>query len=245
MSEIVLYDIPRKDLESGPWSPNTLKTRQALKFKGLPYKTVWVEYPDIASVCQKIGATSTKTTPDGNPLYTVPTIYDPATERAVSDSYTITEYLDATYPSTPRLIPVGTEGLQAAFYAAFQDAGFFKLIPAFAPLIGTLLNPPSAEYFYGNTGRKEALAPWRPEDPNRDEFIQAGKQGFDVIAGWYEKAGEGKLFIMGDTPSWADIVVASYFASVRNIFGRNSKEWKEITTWHDGRWEKLLAVLDE
>ena len=44
--EYILYDLPSKD---GPacWSPNTWKTRAALNFKRVPYKTEWTTYPDL------------------------------------------------------------------------------------------------------------------------------------------------------------------------------------------------------
>jgi hypothetical protein len=63
--KIVLYDIPCKG-RCAAWSANTLKgsvpshparswkiadssvARLALNFKGVPYETTWIEYPDIA-----------------------------------------------------------------------------------------------------------------------------------------------------------------------------------------------------
>ncbi|KAJ5119703.1 hypothetical protein N7448_010372 [Penicillium atrosanguineum] len=32
---------------SKSWSPNTLKVRAALNFKGIPYTQSWISYPDI------------------------------------------------------------------------------------------------------------------------------------------------------------------------------------------------------
>ncbi|EPQ54410.1 hypothetical protein GLOTRDRAFT_61485 [Gloeophyllum trabeum ATCC 11539] len=241
MFEIVLYDLPRKDPESGPWSPNTLKTRLALKYKGLPFKTVWLEYPDIVAECKKIGAPPTGAQPDGSPFYTLPVIYDPSTKKAVADSYAIAEYLDATYPTDRQLMPAGTEGLHAAFYSAFDNHGFFPLVFVYGPLIPTILNPPSEEYF--RRTKKETLE--QMAQTEQDEALRKGKAGFDVIQGWYEKAGKGKLFLMGDTPSWADIVVASTLASARNILGRHSEAWKAISEWHGGRWVRLTAALAE
>lgn len=60
---VVFYDIPGNAHPQKAWSPNTQNTRYAsrreqeglltdtlryiLNYKGIPYKTVWVEYPDI------------------------------------------------------------------------------------------------------------------------------------------------------------------------------------------------------
>ena len=51
-----------------------------MNIKGLPYRTVWVEYPDIVAVLEKIGAPPAGKAPDGSPKYTLPAIYDPNTK---------------------------------------------------------------------------------------------------------------------------------------------------------------------
>ena len=68
--------------------------RYVLNIKRIPYKTVWVEYPDIKPLCLKIGASPAESLPDGSPLYTLPVIYDPNTQTPVSDSAAIARYLD-------------------------------------------------------------------------------------------------------------------------------------------------------
>ena len=131
---IILYDIPSK---VGPWSPNTWKTRQvprnssnhikltvfssySLNYKGLPFRTVWVEYPDIESTLKAAGIVSnTRKKPDGSPTWTVPAIYDPKTKTGITESFAIAEYLDKTYPDTPLLIPPGTRTLQKAWIPTF------------------------------------------------------------------------------------------------------------------------------
>ncbi|RDB26472.1 Glutathione S-transferase-like protein ustS [Hypsizygus marmoreus] len=96
---ITFYDIP-STLPGKAWSANTWKTRYSLNFKGLPYKTVWVEYPDIAELSKKLGIAPTNEGPNG-PNYTLPAIYDPTTGTALAESIAIAEYLDKTYPDTP------------------------------------------------------------------------------------------------------------------------------------------------
>lgn len=88
--------------------------------KGLAYRTVWVEYPDIASLHAKLrlpraGNTSgLGSNQDNKPFYGLPVIYDPMTDRVVSDSQNIAQYLEETYPTArgPLLFPSGTKGLQ-------------------------------------------------------------------------------------------------------------------------------------
>ena len=42
---LTLYDIPSKGQKC--WSPNVWKTRLVLHYKQIPYKTEWIEYPEI------------------------------------------------------------------------------------------------------------------------------------------------------------------------------------------------------
>lgn len=73
----------------------------SLQLKGIPFKTEWVEYPDIEPLCKRIGALPTSKKTDGRDHYTLPTIFDPSTGRAISDSLPIALYLDQTYPDSP------------------------------------------------------------------------------------------------------------------------------------------------
>ncbi|TFY64395.1 hypothetical protein EVG20_g5963 [Dentipellis fragilis] len=103
---LILYDIP-SSLPDKAWSPNPWKARLVLNAKGIPYQTVWVEYPNIAGLCKRIGAEHTEMRPNG-PHYTLPVVQDPNTGAIVSDSFKIAQYLDKTYPDTIRLVPDGT-----------------------------------------------------------------------------------------------------------------------------------------
>ncbi|KAI0258200.1 hypothetical protein BC834DRAFT_912736 [Gloeopeniophorella convolvens] len=62
MSEEILYAlyaIPGNSVKYLAWSPNMWKARFALNYKGVPYKTGWIEFPDIAPLAQRIGAPHT------------------------------------------------------------------------------------------------------------------------------------------------------------------------------------------
>lgn len=43
--ELVLFDIPGKQGRS--WSPNVWKVRAVLNYMKIPYRTEWIEFPDI------------------------------------------------------------------------------------------------------------------------------------------------------------------------------------------------------
>ncbi|KDQ33913.1 hypothetical protein PLEOSDRAFT_1061513 [Pleurotus ostreatus PC15] len=235
---IIFYDIP-SSLDPQPWSPNTWRTRYALNYKGLAYQTVWVEYPDIEEVCKKIGAAPTRTVA---PLYTLPVIHDTSTGVILSDGPAIAEYLDKQYPDTPKLFPSGTVALQYGFIAAHADA-ITSLFVFALPKANSILNPRSEEYFRRTReqmfGKKmEELTP--VGDARVAEWGKY-RDGLGKIDGWIKKS--GGPFVMGDTISFADVTIASFLVWLKIMFGEDSQEWKDIASWHDGRWDALIKAF--
>ncbi|KAF5363154.1 hypothetical protein D9758_008341 [Tetrapyrgos nigripes] len=250
---ITFYDFPSKKDGVLAWNPNTLKTRFSLYYKCLPFKTIWVEYPDVESTLKAAGIAPSSIKPDGTPLYTQPAIIDPSTGAALSDSFVIAEYLDKTYPDTPSVVPKGTRGLQAAFIDG--------IIPCIAPLFAfgmkqscdVLMNPRSAEYF--RRTRKEMVLGGKSVDeivPKGESAREEWKKleaGFGKMAGWYGPQGQGNdnsnRFIMGENPILGDFAIGGWLVYCKNAWGEESQEWKDIASWNDGRWGRLLESLEE
>ncbi|KAF9479948.1 hypothetical protein BDN70DRAFT_878247 [Pholiota conissans] len=238
---IIFYDIP-SSVKENAWSPNTWKVRYALNFKGIPYKTEWIEYPDIEAFCKKLGIAHTSLKADGRPHYTLPAIHDPRTGVYLSDSLLIAEYLEKTYPDAPSLFPHNTLGLQWPFNDLYGN-NLAALWSFSLPASCFKLNPPSAAYFRET---REATFGKTMEDliPKGEEGVKEWakyKEGLGKVDAWYAKT--SGPFLMGDTVSWADFVVAAYIVWLRIIWGEDSKEWKDITSWHDGRWKGLIENL--
>ncbi|KAE9390304.1 hypothetical protein BT96DRAFT_865645 [Gymnopus androsaceus JB14] len=209
-------------------------------------KTVWLEYPDVEPTMKKIGAPPTSKKADGSPSYTIPAIYDDSTGTAIADSALIAEYLDETYPSTPRLIPPGTHALQGAFRELFYS----KLMPLVARLVvvnvpSMLPTPRSIEYF--NKRRSEdlgvsTLEALRVPPEEKDGEWDKVKDVFGIVNALMK---DGDTWVMGDTPSFADFVLASWGATVRSMYGKESAEWKRIMSWDEGRWERLMMAVEK
>ncbi|KAF5389922.1 hypothetical protein D9757_003641 [Collybiopsis confluens] len=249
---IIFYDISFAE-PNVCWSPNTWKTRFCLNYKGLSYRTEWVEYPDIESVCRRIGAAPTHKTPvdvikvDVTPAYTFPVIYDPTTKRAISESFEIALYLDATYPNTPRLIPPGTHDFQLAFVSL----AMLRIIPHAGPLMRVkvfkkLAQGRSQEYFRRTReamyGKK--IEEFEPEGEASIEVwkgFQAGLQLLDEVA----RKETGGDYLHGANPIFADFALAGIFQWCKAGFGADSEQWKEIMEWQDGRWAAFVARLDK
>ena len=269
---IVFYDIPRKATKpsENAWSPNTWKTRYGLQslplsiagqltsspyryslnIKGLPYRTVWVEYPDIDTLYKKFGLTATEVGPTGVPFCALPVIYDPNTKTIINDSASIARYLDKTYPDTPALIPQETDALHAAFQRAFEAVlmpGNGDFPSLMMPETQARLNPASQEYFRQTrenwfNAKLEDLAP--PGSEKRRKHWEGLKGAFHEVAGWLQRDGREKLFFLGeDRICFADITIASFVVWLRITFGEASEEWQDVVTWDGGRWAKFAEAF--
>ncbi|KAH8115003.1 hypothetical protein DFH11DRAFT_1762205 [Phellopilus nigrolimitatus] len=239
---ITFFDLPSK-LDGNLWSPNTLKTRVSLNYKAIPFKTEWVEYPDVEPVIKRFGGAPTSKKPDGRDLYTLPAIHDSETGKTITDSIEIAAYLDETYPSTPALIPSGTRGAIELFSSVFEQA-LAPIFPIMLPASNAILNPTSEEYFRRTREEsyKKKLEELAPPGPIRDEIWAKVKEGLEKIAGFYDKNGKDSTFFLGNTFTFADAIVVGYLAWVQIVLGPEGDEWKAVASWSGGRWGKLIEL---
>ncbi|KAF9554750.1 hypothetical protein CPC08DRAFT_712666 [Agrocybe pediades] len=241
---IIFYDIITA-LPNQTLSPNSWKTRFTLNFKGIPYRTEWLEIDHIQERLKADGFNPTGKKDDGSDFYTLPAIHDTSAGTKVADSFLIAQYLDKTYPDTPKIFPHLTTGLQSAFEDQFMTSLTsmwpFSFLPVHSKLTprGQAHNRKSKQEQFGKpleslelTG-EEAVREW-------ENFRNAiGK-----IDEYYAKTGGTDSFLLGDSISWGDIVVASFFNYLKLAFGDDSERWKDISKWHAGRWNRLLIAFD-
>ncbi|KIJ64662.1 hypothetical protein HYDPIDRAFT_89954 [Hydnomerulius pinastri MD-312] len=237
MKPIILYDLASK--QTGlPWVPNPAKTRFCLGYKGLPFETVWIQNKDLESTLKSIGAQ-----PSSGTSYTVPVIQDPNTGAIVTDSLVIAEYLDKTYPSAKPIIPDGTAALIKGFEAGFRTIGYSAAMSFLDWAQLDWIPETSKEYFTRKrltTHGKQTWEELSPSDKRPGQWASF-KRGMDAIDGWYQQS-NGR-WIMGDTFSYADMVIASRLVWFNVIFDEVQKE--ELNSWNDGRWAKLLADVNQ
>ncbi|KAK0457217.1 uncharacterized protein EV420DRAFT_1549441 [Desarmillaria tabescens] len=240
---ITFYDIPSK-LPINAYSPNTWKARYALNFKGIPYHTEWVEFPDIEGLYKKFNIQASSTQQDGvTPYYTVPLLHDSSTGAIISESAAIVEYLETTYPDTPRLIPPGTKALHAAFTSAFEPQ-IMAIVPFSIPAVNAILNPRS-EAFFRKT-REESfgmtIEDMGPLGELKEKQLALLKHDLGKVDKWMT---EGDAFVMGETPTFADVTMCAWMLFLRIILGEDSPEWKGLSTWHGGRWGRLVKSFEK
>ncbi|KAJ3514470.1 hypothetical protein NLJ89_g2361 [Agrocybe chaxingu] len=237
---IIFYDIP-STAPGSAW--------YCLNYKRIPYRTEWVEYPDIKKHCQERGIGPTfiePGAPEGG-LYTLPAIHDPSTGIYLADSLAIAEYLEKTYPDTPLVFPDNTAALQIGFSRGFHRIVLEALPEFIQPAVLGRLDPASQEFF--RRTREEDFG-MKLEDvlPQGEKGIERWAKvnaDFGTVADWYDRNGGKGPFLLGEKLSWGDMVVAGFTVWLRIIWGEDSAEWKEIETWHNGRWKTLLDALEK
>ncbi|PMD12331.1 hypothetical protein NA56DRAFT_652562 [Hyaloscypha hepaticicola] len=202
MSQVSLYDLPSKG-RCACWSLNPWKTRLALNFKGVDYKTEWVEYPDIASTL-KPRVEPNK--PSLNPVqYSIPTARFPD-NTYIMDSKAIALRLEKDYPSpsmhlnSPILPEV--EKVVPSINAALRGVWCPKVPPQ-------LLNEPSREYFVRTREERFGI-----KFENMAETMGGEEAWMEALPG-IKALGEilrknGGPFVQGETVSYADFVIVGW-----------------------------------
>lgn len=118
-----------------------------LNYKDIPYKTEFIEYPDIAPTLKSFGLPPNE---NGTP-YTIPAIRD-ANGKYIMDSRKIAHELEKQYPKPSLHLDSPKLPRVEELYSKFLR----PLLAVVLPLVpGNLLREPSAEYFLRT--RKQAF----------------------------------------------------------------------------------------
>ncbi|KAJ5885015.1 hypothetical protein N7495_009525 [Penicillium taxi] len=203
---------------SKSWSPNTLKVRAALNFKGIPYTQSFISYPDIAPLLESLDVEPNKI---GTP-YTLPAIIHKSSissnpHGAMIDSLPIVLHLDKVFPTTS-LFPSGDASYALALAVnriiSVEMRGFY--VKYIIPNIADKLDPRGHEYFVRTRTESfgKPLAEMRPTDPKvvAEEWkaFEAGlKPVLEILRGREGKKGP---FFEGDKAGYADLILACHFA---------------------------------
>jgi glutathione S-transferase len=217
-----------------------------LNLKGIAYKTVWLDYPDIEPELKKLGV-EPSTFYVHKKHYTVPTVYDPNTKRAVTDSQPIAWYLDEQYPDhAPRLFPPGTRAFQAAniaqLFTILRNVVFPCLIYDMWRTTTSRSKPYIRETREEMFGCK--LEDAAPQGEARSMALRQAKAFFDNLARAIKVNGDHALFLGDDVPSFADVDIASLLIWIRRTDGEAGKElWETIMSAGDGHWIKFVDTF--
>ncbi|KAK4686382.1 hypothetical protein P7C73_g3752, partial [Tremellales sp. Uapishka_1] len=213
--EVILYDLACT--ENVCFSPVVWRIRLLLNYKRIPYRTVFLEFPDIAPTLEGLGI------PLGSsPKYTVPAIHHLPTDTFTMDSTPISELIESLYPDPPVKLTskLGNELLLQARAALGPISRSLAM-----PREIRILSPRAGEFFRST---REAALGHRLEDLlDEDKEAQVWTAADDDIRAvghlLSTHRGEGP-FILGAQPSYADFALAGALQSMRVIdeamFGR-------------------------
>ncbi|KAF9438432.1 hypothetical protein BGZ76_007956 [Entomortierella beljakovae] len=158
-----------------------------------------------------------------NPNITAPTAptLQIAPGEGLQDSLAIAEYLDEKYPDRPLIF--GASPSEKKLQLFFQSYVQAKLHPAIMRLvfegIYDMQDPENAHYF--RTSReKSAGMPYQEIPGDRAANLKELIDGLGLI----HNALKSSPWILGDTPGWADFVIASSFAWFSSCSPENFKE---------------------
>jgi len=160
----------------------------------------------------------------------------------MSESSDIVQYLDKQYPSSPRVITPGTLAFEIASHKYLVAGVMSKWPKPIHQYLYETISPEAAAFIkqlreeaFGDTLVNIAKNPQSDWDAYRDAY---GTVALPI----YEKA-DG-IFLKGSEPGWTDFVASSFLLSIKLLYGAESKEWRSVETWHDGRWVKLIKDLE-
>jgi glutathione S-transferase len=270
-SPLIFYDIS-SPIEPRSYAPNPSKARFALGFKGVPFKTTWVDILDIPDVRKGLGCPPTRKFDDGSDFYTLPMLQDPsAGNKVVGDSFDIANYLDDAYPDsgagrlfpedstrtgldyespakdTPFIAPLTTnQGAKNEAYARFNmhvDATF----TAYVVLVSHYLpfNPDTAEAVQALFAKRAHLSSWdvlSVQGEAREQLKAAFKEALTSLAQLFTIHEDGP-YLEGKRATYADLIVGGWLHMLAATMPE--EEWKDFRTWHGGVFARLHDALKE
>ncbi|KAJ4146500.1 hypothetical protein NW754_001965 [Fusarium falciforme] len=198
--QTVLFDLPSKSPRAA-WSLNPWKTRFLLNFKGIDYKTEWLEYPNIKPTLEPHVSANESTG-----TWTIPTVKFPD-GTYLMDSRKIVERVEKEHPEpsihldSPTLAKL--EEIMPRIMGPLRPI-YFTTVPE------RLLNEESVPYWHETRSK---LAGMPLDQLNKEKGGQvawdAAKPIIAEVEALLKENSEGPFFL-GKTPSYADFVWAGF-----------------------------------
>lgn len=197
------YDILRMPKYITVHLTSIIIARLALNYKSLPYKTQWVEYPDVAPTLKNYGIPPNSSDLNPNAQYSIPAAC--INGEYIMDSLAIAKKIEEIQPNPPL-------HLDSKYVSQVQDA-VLKVLANVAPIAmprvtTMLLNPSSAEYFEETRAKRFGMPLYElaKSEKARDALPNAQPALGEIKAILHENA--GGPYILGKEPSFADFVLA-------------------------------------
>ncbi|KAI9932540.1 hypothetical protein ASPWEDRAFT_33439 [Aspergillus wentii DTO 134E9] len=228
--QYILYDLAGQ--KPGTWSMNPWKAKLVLAFKGIDYRTEWIEYPDIKPILEKHLPPNT----DGF-AYSVPTIIAPD-GTYVMDSRKIADYIEAQQPEPSLHLDSPYLEKVEALWTRYM----MGLVPLLLPQVPKrLLNDASHEHWYTTREKMVGMSLDQLEQvaDAKKAWEEAGSAVAEITA--LLKENEGPFFL-GSTASYADFVWVGMLLFAQKLGEEYIKETLERSGDRQVHLDLLAAV---
>lgn len=191
---MILYDLV--NAKRVHFSPNSWRVRLALLHKGLPFEVKDVLFTGIADI-----------RPGGDKL-TIPTIAHAG--RFVTDSWAIVQYLDATFPDTPRLLTPQSMPVVKFFQYWVQTALHGPIARMVLLDLYEGLDPADQPYFRSSR-EKSYQTTLQALQSGREDRLDAFRRGLQPL----RLALDHHPYVSGAQPGYADHLAFAAFMWAR------------------------------
>lgn len=194
-----LFDIPTKSPQVC-WSMNTWRTRLLLNYKGLDYKTEWVEYPNISV---RLGQHVPPN--EGGPPFTLPAIQTPSGSY-VMDSYKIADLLEEQYPEPS--LPLNTP-TQSRFRDIMIEL-MSQLRPIYIPRIAQrVLGSESLDFFIASRQNDVGMPLDEYEKQQGPGAFERAEPFMRQLTALLNETSSSGPFFLGESVSYTDFMWAA------------------------------------
>jgi glutathione S-transferase len=210
-SEIVLYDLACT--KNVCFSPVVWRIRLMLNYKGIPYRTIFLEFPDIEPTLKMLGLVPGES---ASGKYTVPAIHHVPTNTYMMDSAPIAQFLESTYPDPP--VPLMSE-LGREIEGQSRAVAGKNFMRSIVPREIHILSPRAQEYFRRT---REASLGHRLEDllDDADREEQRWNEisdGMHTVSKLMQTHKADGRFVLGARPSYTDFFITGSLQSARMV----------------------------
>ena len=202
---------------------------------------------DIEPTLKSLGAAPTGKKPNGDGLYTVPTLHDSSTGRVISDSINIAQYLDEVYPDSPVLIPPELKAATYLFDAWWTENIRSKTMPlVILRTFEEMGLEPRTKVWFRETREKlfgsklEDIAPLGSE--NRAERWKVVTSNLGKLDEMWSSNTDGK-FWFGNKLTYVDLIVVGNLMWARGLVPDEFKT--HVGDAYGGRWKDLISVVEQ